>query len=459
MGSCVALIPARGGSKGIPRKNLQKIKGIPLVGWSIRAALAATSVDRVYVSTEDDEIAAVAEKFGATVIRRPRKLAVDSAPSHPVMQHAIEVMKTTDGFPEILVLLECTSVFTTAADIDGAVAKWRADPETDIVTTVCRDHSYLLRPVEHGIEWVSFNRNGEDSRRQDLPDMFRLNGGVFVCRADGIPLHQTSYWGTIRIYEMPAERSIDIDAPLDLYMARALAEYQDQWIIVGSSISAREGFAAARVACPTAMTITTNRGHILFEEANDRPDVYHIHDMVACKIHQEHCRAFKAKGSHLITINRSQRALNDRGVAWFDEFLELAGQDYPGKFVKGCYSSCGLSGLMCLQYALNNGAHHVHLVGMEGYGEEGHYFNGEPDMSLTKNLRFTTTLIQPFVQSCIDACPDVKFTFYGKLNYTVSGRNVNIIEDLSLWNSNSRNAGEVSAPAASGTFPTGLQMC
>ena len=107
------------------------------------------------------------------------------------------------------------------------------------------------------------------------------------------------------------------------------------------------------------------------------------------------------------------------------EFLKVSdASSHPGTFRQGEYASCGLSGLMCLQYALNHEATDVHLVGMEGYGESGHYFNGNQDCGPEKSVPFTENLIQPFVQSCIDACPDVTFHFYGQLNYKVSGENV-----------------------------------
>ena len=107
--SVVVVIPARGGSKGIHRKNLQPIDGTPLVGRSIRAALGAESVDRVYVSTEDGEIASVAQQYGATVIDRPKKLAEDRTATHPVIKHALEVLRGGDQRPDIV---GCLSVPT-----------------------------------------------------------------------------------------------------------------------------------------------------------------------------------------------------------------------------------------------------------------------------------------------------------------------------------------------------------
>jgi CMP-N-acetylneuraminic acid synthetase len=413
--SVAAIIPARGGSKGIPRKNLQPIGDIPLVGRSVCAALASESVNRVYVSTEDDEIARVAEEYGATAIRRPAELAADETPTLPVIQHALNFM----GEPSLVVLLQCTSPFTTAADIDGVMAM--LSPEVDMVTSVCVDHSHIVcQPSADSVQWLTRNQN---LRRQDMPANYRLTGGVTVYRAGA--LREAKEWlcGRAGLYVVPAERAVDIDSPVDLCIARALATYGNQWIVAGASPSAREGFAAARAAYPTATTITTNGGQGLFEPPA-RPDHYLIFDSIACTKHREHAEVFAAHGTRTITLHRdSRRALVDRGVHWFDEFLPVNGAEHPGRFRQGSYASCGLSGLMCLQYALNHGAQGVHLVGMEGYADSGHYFDDQADQGPEKSSRFTRTLIEPFVQSCIDACPDVQFTFYGDLNYRVSGSN------------------------------------
>jgi N-acylneuraminate cytidylyltransferase len=387
-----------------------------LVGRTVCAALAAESVNRVYVSTEDDEIARAAEEYGATVIRRPAELAADETLTLPVIQHALDFMDD----PTLVVLLQCTSPFTTAADIDGAVKKCRAE-NADMVTTVCRDHSHVVRPAPNGVEWLTGNRN---MRRQDMPANYRLTGGVTAYRSESLRAAKEWFSGQVGMCEVPEERAVDIDSPVDLCIARALATYGNQWIVAGASPSAREGFAAARAAYPMATTITTNGGQGLFDPP-DRPDHYILFDSEACVKHREHAKAFAAHGSRTITLHRdSQRALVTRGVHWFDEFLPLNGHDHPGRFSQGKYASCGLSGLMCLQYALNHGAQGVHLVGMEGYADSGHYFDDQADQGPEKSRRFTRTLIEPFVQSCIDACPDVEFTFYGQLNYRVSGSNV-----------------------------------
>lgn len=444
------MIPARGGSKGVHRKNLQQIGGIPLVGRAVLTALGAESVDRVYVSTEDGEIALVAQQYGATVIDRPKKLAEDQTATHPVIKHATEVIQPAPD--TLLVVLECTYPLAISSDIDQAVRQFQADPDVNVLTTVCCDHSYQVRAATDGVEWVTFQRADGDQRRQDLPETFKLSGGITVYRAAEHRMQTCGFYGTVRLCEIPEERAIDIDTPLDLHVAKAMVKYQSQWIVIGSSPSAPEGLRAARSAYPDARTITTNSSANLFT-GKDRPDVYHLHDSIACKEHQEDARRFAALGSHLTTLDRTNHsALVGRKVDWFDEFLPLVNYTHPGRFQQGVYASCGLSGLMILQYALNNGAKGVHIVGQEGYADKDHYFDAsKPDLGMKKGLAFTRDQIGPFIQSCVDACPDVHFTFYGNLNYPIAdGSNVTFVKDLPKCSSNSNIVGEASGPATSG---------
>ena len=216
----VAIIPARGGSKGISRKNLQTIAGVPLVAYAIRVALAAKSVEEVYVSTEDAEIAAVAVEYGARVIHRPEELAADTVFTAPVIMHAIRTLK---GCPlETVVGIECTSPLIISDDIDGCVAKMRCG--VDVVTTACRDNRFQFRRGLNGIEWLSHNRADEDCRRQDLSPAYRVAGGIYVWRPEALLWMGTSFYGTVDFVEIPEERDVDINTPIDLAVARAIIE-------------------------------------------------------------------------------------------------------------------------------------------------------------------------------------------------------------------------------------------
>jgi len=218
--SVVAIIPARGGSRGIPHKNLQRLGGLPLVRWPINAARECRSVDAVYVSTDSNQIAVTSE-YGATVIHRPSRLAIDSALTPPVVVHAIEAIAPA---PEIVVVLQCTTPFTSAEDIDQAVGLLLKDAETDVVVSVCPCHIHQLRLIPRGVEWMTPGGIYETPRRQDRPPTYRLNGGIFVYRVEAFLAAQLAIYGTVRLHVMPEERSVEIDTPYDLTMARAYYE-------------------------------------------------------------------------------------------------------------------------------------------------------------------------------------------------------------------------------------------
>lgn len=419
MMSVVAVIPARGGSKEIPRKNLQPIGGVPLIGWAVRAALAAKSVKAVYVSTEDAEIAMVAREYGAEVIDRPTALADDVIGMLSVIRHAVDWMESP---PERIVVMQCTSPFVTAGDIDQAVAKAEAT-DADTVGSAARDHSFICHEVAGEIVGVTFDKSEPFRNRQDFVPQWRLDGGLCVVRVSGLSTAPSLYSGRLFLHELPAERSIDIDTPLDLHLARALHEYQRQWIVIGSSPGAPEWLPVVRTRYPHAETITTNSGGLLFT-LPDRPAYYFLSDHQACEEHGELAQDLAARGSRTITRKRADSALKNRGVEWFDEFIQ---DERPGTmldFVPGHYCDSGLSGLFCLQYAVNHGACGIHMVGFEGYGDGQHYFDKPRVQAQNKSVAFTEKYIRRFVQSVVDVCPDVTFHFYGDLNYRISGRNV-----------------------------------
>jgi CMP-N-acetylneuraminic acid synthetase len=213
----VALIPARGGSKGIPRKNLAPVAGKPLLAWTIEAALGASSIDRVVVATDDDEIARTAEQHGAETLRRPPELATDDALMSGVVAHAIDAL-SLDG---IVVLLQPTSPLRRAEHIDAALALL-ADTRADGVVSVVRvPHNFepgsLLR-----LEGDRLKRIGESvPRRQDKQTLYARNGpAVLALRADRVG--DDLYAGDLRAYVMRARDSLDVDGPFELELADAL---------------------------------------------------------------------------------------------------------------------------------------------------------------------------------------------------------------------------------------------
>jgi YrbI family 3-deoxy-D-manno-octulosonate 8-phosphate phosphatase len=224
----VAVIPARGGSKGIPRKNLEKVGGLPLVARAVRAATAAELVDRVVVSTDDDEIAEIAASWGAEIVRRPGELSTDSASSEDALIHAIdELGRDTDNEqPEVCVLLQCTSPFVTPTDIDATIATI-ADEGADSALSATPHHGFLWRTTAEGAVGVNHDASVR-LRRQDLDPEHLETGGVYAMKVDGLRRHRHRFFGRVAIHEVPRLRSMEIDDHGDLALARALAPLLDQ---------------------------------------------------------------------------------------------------------------------------------------------------------------------------------------------------------------------------------------
>jgi CMP-N,N'-diacetyllegionaminic acid synthase len=213
----VALIPARGGSKGIPRKNLALVAGKPLLHWTLEAARGASSVTRIVVSTDDDEIAAEAERSGAEVLRRPAELGADETPMADVVAHALREM----GDVDVLVLLQPTSPLRRAGHVDDAVSLLRATGADGVVSVVEVPHSFepgsLMR-----LDGDRLERVGDSTpRRQDKPVLYARNGpAVLALRADRIA--GDLYAGDLRAYVMDAASSLDVDTEHDLRVAGLL---------------------------------------------------------------------------------------------------------------------------------------------------------------------------------------------------------------------------------------------
>jgi CMP-N,N'-diacetyllegionaminic acid synthase len=219
----IALITARGGSKGLPRKNVLPAAGLPLIGWTIRAAQQAQVIDRLVLSSDDDEIMDAARQLGCDVpFRRPAALASDTATSMDVIIHALDQLPGYD----YLVLLQPTSPLRTGADIDAAFALLQAHAAPCCVSVCAAEQSpYLMyRLGEDGRLGSLLPPLTGSLRRQDLPPVYLLNGAVYIARTDW--LRQTrSFLGECTVaYRMPAGRSIDIDTADDFERFRRMVE-------------------------------------------------------------------------------------------------------------------------------------------------------------------------------------------------------------------------------------------
>lgn len=225
--TCIlAVVTARGGSKGIPGKNTVPLAGKPLIAWTIEAATAARSVSRVVVSTDSEEIARVSRKWGAEVpFLRPPELARDDSPHVPVVIHAVQWMEHHEGLkPDYVLLLQPTSPLRTAEDVDSVCAL-AAEKDADSVVSVCEasQHPYLMKRVLADGRMENFIPVPEGYlRRQDLPPAYLLNGSIYLVKRNILLSKQTFYTDRTFAFVMPIERSLDIDAPADLQQAEAI---------------------------------------------------------------------------------------------------------------------------------------------------------------------------------------------------------------------------------------------
>jgi N-acylneuraminate cytidylyltransferase len=218
----LTIIPARGGSKGIPRKNLQPLAGKPLLAYSIESALQTPSVTRVVVSTDDPEIASVAREYSAEVIQRPAEISGDTASSESALLHALDYLRQKEGYePDLVVFLQCTSPLTSPEDIEGTI-RALLDESADSALAVTPFHYFLWRRIEGG-DAVGINH---DKRyrplRQEREPEFLETGAVYVLRTQGFRAARHRFFGKTALYVMPPERCLEIDEPVDLLVAEVL---------------------------------------------------------------------------------------------------------------------------------------------------------------------------------------------------------------------------------------------
>ena len=222
----LAVIPARGGSKGLPKKNISSLAGRPLIAYTIDAALQARLLDRTIVSTEDPRIAEVARRCGAdTPFQRPPKLAQDDTPGIDPILHAVRWLAEHEGYcPDYVICLQPTSPLRIAEDIDNSITLV-LEKDADGVVSLCeaKEHPYWTKRVTEDGKVVDFTPLDKAyNRRQDLPPVYALNGAIYLARRDVLLEQQTFYTDHTYAYIMPIERGLDIDTPWDLYLAELL---------------------------------------------------------------------------------------------------------------------------------------------------------------------------------------------------------------------------------------------
>lgn len=224
----LAVIPARGGSKGLKEKNLRSLCGLPLIGHSIRLARLCPEITRTIVSTDSDQIAETAREFGADVpFMRPNELARDETPMWPVLQHALEAIEEQDGKKyDTLLLLDPTAPCRLPEDIAGAVAKLIHNPAADGIIGVSEpDFNPIWHCVVEKEGWMSdlVPEGSFFTRRQDVPTVYRINSSLYLWRASFIRKSSGNWRGDGKhlLYEVPDSRAVHIDT-LDQFERAAL---------------------------------------------------------------------------------------------------------------------------------------------------------------------------------------------------------------------------------------------
>ncbi|MEW6577694.1 MAG: acylneuraminate cytidylyltransferase [Chloroflexota bacterium] len=220
--SILAIIPARGGSKGIPRKNIRLLNGKPLIAYSIEQARQTPAISRVVVSTDDAEIGAVAQQYGAEVVWRPAEISGDTASSESALLHVLDHLAQTEGYePELVVFLQCTAPLTLAEDISGTIQAL-LDQRADTAVAVVPFHYFLWKRDSKGNAiGVNHDKSQRLLRQQQDPQYLEA-GAVYVMRTQGFRQARHRFFGKTALYVMPAERRLEIDEPVDFKIAELL---------------------------------------------------------------------------------------------------------------------------------------------------------------------------------------------------------------------------------------------
>lgn len=233
MTDVLSVVPARGGSKGIPRKNLRLLDGKPLVAHQIEASVGAELTDETIVSTDDPEIAAAAEAFGASVpFERPAELADDDVPVIDAVKHAAEYWRDERATPTYVLCLQPTSPFTTSDQIDEGIRTARASGCDSVVAVerVTDTHPYrAYRLDDDRLEHLEGITREAPEQRQDRPDVYGFTGAIYVRRAELLFDWDRSDFALgddVRAVLQEEESSVEIDTPFQLRTARALASYE-----------------------------------------------------------------------------------------------------------------------------------------------------------------------------------------------------------------------------------------
>jgi len=220
----LAIIPARGGSKRLPRKNILDLCGKPLIVWSIESGIKSKYIDKVVVTSDDKEILDISKKFGASIIKRPDELSCDTATTIDAIKHTIDNVEKNYDY---IVLLQATSPLRTEKHLDEAI-ELLVKKNADAIVSVCEmDHSPLWsNTLDKNLSMKGFLRDEVlNKRSQDLAKYYRLNGAIYICKTEEL-LKEESFFLKEKVfaYKMDKDSSVDIDDLIDFKIATLLKE-------------------------------------------------------------------------------------------------------------------------------------------------------------------------------------------------------------------------------------------
>lgn len=217
----LSIIPARSGSKGIPRKNLVFLNKIPLLEYTINASINSKFISKTVLSTDDNEIQNFGKKFPIDVIERPEKLATDDAPLDKTIAHVLNNLKDSEKFiPDVIVLLQNTSPLRTSKHIDEALELYFAK-NFDSLLSVYSSHKFIWNQLDDVAEPVNYDPSNRPNR-QDIMNVFIENGAIYVTNYKSFQKTYCRISGRIGLYIMPEELSLEIDSSYDLFLAEQL---------------------------------------------------------------------------------------------------------------------------------------------------------------------------------------------------------------------------------------------